>query len=133
VLADAMTSVLAIGALCAGRWAGLWYLDPVAGMVGGVVVLSWSVSLCRSAGRQLLDVVPNREHEKMLRARLEAVDDVKIADLHVWELGPGRRGCIVSLVTSEPREIDFYRGVILGAVDVAHLTVEVHRCSKAHA
>jgi hypothetical protein len=58
---------------------------------------------------------------------------VRIADLHVWELGPGRRGCIVSLVTSAPREIDFYRDVILGAVPLAHLTVEVHRCSRAHA
>ena len=133
VLADAMTSVLAIGALVAGRYAGAWYLDPIAGAVGGVVVLSWSISLCRGAGRQLLDVVPDREHEKTLRAKLEAVDDVRIADLHVWELGPGRRGCIVSLVTSAPREIDYYRDVILGAVPMAHLTVEVHCCSRGHA
>jgi cation diffusion facilitator family transporter len=133
VLADAVTSVLAIGALCAGRWAGMWYLDPVAGLVGGVVVLSWSVSLCRAAGRQLLDVVPNKEHERTLRARLEAVDDVRIADLHVWELGPGSRGCIVSLVTAQPREIDYYRGVILDTVSIDHLTVEVHCCSLGHA
>ena len=128
-----MTSVLAIGALCAGRWAGIWYLDPIAGMIGGAVVLSWSVSLCRGAGRQLLDVVPNKEHERTLRAKLEAVDDVRIADLHVWELGPGSRGCIVSLVTSSPRAIEYYRDVILGAVDIAHLTVEVHRCERGHA
>jgi len=133
VLADAMTSVLAIGALVAGRYTSAWYLDPIAGMVGGAVVLSWSISLCRAAGRQLLDVVPDAEHEKKLRARLEAVDDVRIADLHVWELGPGRRGCIVSLVTSKPREIDFYRGVILDELDIAHLTVEVHCCELAHA
>ena len=133
VLADAMTSVLAIGALVLGRYAGAWYLDPIAGAVGGAVVLSWSISLCRAAGRQLLDVVPDREHEKTLRAKLEAVDDVKIADLHVWELGPGRRGCIVSLVTAQPRDIDYYRGVILDAVPMAHLTVEVHCCSRVHA
>ena len=133
VMADAFTSVLAIGALVAGRWAGWWFLDPIAGMVGGVVVLTWSVSLCRAAGRQLLDIVPSQAQERALRTRLEAVDDVRVADLHVWEIGPGRRGCIVSLVTATPRAIDFYRDVILGAVDIAHLTVEVHRCERGHA
>jgi len=132
VLADAFTSVLAIVALLAGQLFGWWFLDPAMGLVGGVVILRWSVGLCRLASRQLLDVVPSTEQERTLRARLEAVDDVRIADLHVWEIGPGRRGCIVSLVTSTPRDTAYYRGIILEAIQVAHLTVEIHHCTRGH-
>jgi len=132
IVADALTSVLAIVALLAGQLAGWWFLDPAMGLLGGVVIVRWSIDLCRQASRQLLDAVPSSGHERLLRSRLEAIDDVRIADLHVWELGPGRRGCIVSLVTSTPRDTDYYREVILGAVEVAHLTVEIHRCSRGH-
>jgi Co/Zn/Cd efflux system component len=125
--------VLAIIALSLGRWAGLWFLDPMMGFVGGAVILWWTASLCRMASRQLLDVVSSPAHEQLVKARLEAIDDVRIADLHVWELGPGRRSCIVSLVTAAPRGVDFYREAVLAALDVAHLTIEVHRCELPHA
>ena len=132
VLADALTSVLAIAALALGYAFDLWFLDPLTGLVGTVVILWWSAGLCRSASRQLLDVVPSAEHEQLVRSRLEAIDDVKVADLHVWELGPGQRSCIVSLVTSRPREVAFYKQAILDAVPVAHLTIEIHHCSRGH-
>jgi cation diffusion facilitator family transporter len=132
VVADALTSVLAIAALLAGKYLGWWFLDPAMGILGGVVIMRWSIDLCRQASRQLLDAVLASDCESVLRRKLEAIDDVKVADLHVWELGPGRRGCIVSLVTSTPRDTDYYRSTILGAVEVAHLTVEVHRCSRGH-
>jgi cation diffusion facilitator family transporter len=132
VVADALTSVLAIAALLAGKHLGWWFLDPAMGILGGVVIMRWSIDLCRQASRQLLDAVLATDCEAVLRRKLEAIDDVKVADLHVWELGPGRRGCIVSLVTSTPRDTDYYRSAILGAVEVAHLTVEVHRCSRGH-
>ncbi|MEO8549209.1 MAG: CDF family Co(II)/Ni(II) efflux transporter DmeF [Kofleriaceae bacterium] len=133
ILADAMTSVLAIGALSAGKWAGIWYFDPLMGFVGGAVIVWWAISLCRQAGRQLLDVVSSPTCEGVVRKQLEGIDDVRVADLHVWDLGPGRRSCIVSLVTSTPREIDFYRSAVLRALDVAHLTIEVNRCALPHA
>ena len=132
VLADALTSVLAIGALVLGKLMGWWYLDPAMGLVGGAVIVWWAVGLCRAAARQLLDVVPSVEHERLVKARLEAIDDVRVADLHVWDLGPGQRSCIVSLVTSSPRDVDFYKQAILAAVPVAHLTIEIHRCSRGH-
>ncbi len=132
ILADAMTSILAIGSLAAGKYFGLWYFDPMMGFIGGGVIVWWAVSLCRQAGRQLLDVVSSPTCEDVVRKQLEAIDDVRVADLHVWDLGPGRRSCIVSLVTSTPREIDFYRGAVLRALDVAHLTIEVHGCALAH-
>ena len=132
IIADAMTSLLAIGALSLGWWAGLWFLDPLMGLVGGGVIIWWAVSLCRQASRQLLDVVSSPRHEQIVRQRLEAIDDVRVADLHVWELGPGRRSCIVSVVTSHPREVTDYRDAVLSALDVAHLTIEVHQCGLAH-
>ncbi|HWU88879.1 MAG TPA: CDF family Co(II)/Ni(II) efflux transporter DmeF [Kofleriaceae bacterium] len=132
ILADALTSLLAIVALSLGKWAGLWFLDPVTGVLGGVVITWWAVSLCRHASRQLLDVVSSPAHERLVRERLEAIDDVRVADLHVWELGPGRRSCIVSLVTSVPRDVAYYREKVLEALPVAHLTIEIHKCGLLH-
>jgi cation diffusion facilitator family transporter len=132
ILADALTSLLAILALSLGYWGGVWFLDPLMGLVGGVVITAWAVSLCRAASRQLLDVVSSPAHERVVREKLEAIDDVRIADLHVWELGPGRRSCIVSLVTTKPRDVAFYRDAVLKALKVAHLTIEIHQCALAH-
>ena len=132
IIADAMTSLFAMGALSLGWWANLWFLDPLMGLVGGAVITWWAVSLCRQASRQLLDVVSSPRHEQIVRQRLEAIDDVRVADLHVWELGPGRRSCIVSVVTAHPREVTDYRDAVLSALDVAHLTIEVHQCELAH-
>lgn len=132
VLADALTSVLAIVALLAGRYLNWWFLDPVMGIVGGVVIMRWSIDLCRRASRQLLDLVPSRDLADQIRERLEAIDDVRVADLHVWELGPKRQSCIVSLVTSTPRDTEHYRSIILEKTPVSHLTIEVQRCMHGH-
>jgi len=132
ILADAMTSLLAIGALALGRYADLWFLDPAMGFVGGAVIIWWAAGLCRQASRQLLDVVSSPSHEQVVRQRLEAIDDVRVADLHVWELGPGRRSCIVSIVTASPRDVAFYRDTVLSALPVAHLTIEIHQCGLVH-
>jgi cation diffusion facilitator family transporter len=132
IVADAMTSVLAIVALSLGKWADLWFLDPTMGLVGGSVIVWWAIGLCRQAARQLLDVVSSPQHEDVVRRRLEAIDDVKVADLHVWELGPGRRSCIVSVVTATPRELAYYRDAVLAALPVAHLTIEIHQCELPH-
>jgi cation diffusion facilitator family transporter len=128
VLADAFTSVLAIAALVAGRYAGWTFLDPAMGIVGGLVILKWGVGLCRDSAKPLLDVVPSSELAEDVQRAIESVDDVRVADLHLWEMGPGRTGCIVSMVTAVPRDTSFYRKAILDACELAHLTVEVHRC-----
>ena len=92
VVADALTSVMAIGALLAGRYFGLNWLDPAMGVVGGVVIVKWSIALVRSSARQLLDVVPRAEAMAAIRECLETDGDTRVADLHLWELGPGRMG-----------------------------------------
>ena len=127
VLADALTSVLAIaGLVAAGIW-GFTFLDPAIALLGSAVILKWSVALCRSAARQLLDLAPSVATETKIRDVLAAIDDVRITDLHLWEIGPGRFGCVVSLVTNTPRDVGDYRSRLLEAVSLSHLTVEVHR------
>ena len=128
VLADAFTSVLAIAALVAGRWLGWGFLDPAMGIVGGIVITRWSVGLCREAARHLLDVSSSTDEKDRIFARLQSIDDVRVADLHVWHLGPGRCACVVSLVTSRPRETEHYREAVREVAQIDHLTVEVHRC-----
>jgi cation diffusion facilitator family transporter len=132
VAADAVTSVLAIAALTAGMMFGWAFLDPLMGLVGGLVVLKWSVGLCRSAGGQLLDATASEPLEGEVRTLLEGIDDVRVADIHSWEVGPGRRACIVSLVTAQPRDVADYRKLILARWPFAHLNIEIHRCPHEH-
>ena len=126
VVADAFTSVLAIAALIGGKYAGWTFLDPLMGIVGGAVILNWSVGLCRGAAHQLLDMLPSPDLAREVRERLE-VGGVQVADLHLWDLAPGRRGCIVSLVTAEPQEVATYRSRLEGFHGISHVTVEIHR------
>jgi cation diffusion facilitator family transporter len=132
VVADAFTSVLAIAALLAGRYLGWDWLDAVSGIVGGVVILKWGVGLSRSAAFELLDVSPSSAVEDEIRVVLEALDDVRVQDLHVWSLGGGVKSCVVTLVTSMPRDARSYREA-LARFALAHLTIEVHRCEGDHA
>lgn len=97
VLADALTSVLAIVALLSGRYFGWTWLDPVMGIVGALVIASWSWSLLRDTGMVLLDA-SDPQLEEEVRQEVEQVGDARVTDLHVWRLGPGAHGAIVSYV-----------------------------------
>jgi cation diffusion facilitator family transporter len=131
VLADALTSILAIGGLLAA-WAYGWrWLDPAIGIVGAVVIARWSWTLVRASGAVLLDAAPNAALEKAIRDRLEQGHD-RIADLHVWRLGPGHHGAIVSLVADEPEPVERYKARLADVAHLSHLTIEVHRCAGAH-
>jgi hypothetical protein len=125
------TSVLAIVALLAGRFLGLEWLDPTAGLLGALVILKWGVDLCRGAAFELLDIEPSSWLEDRIREQLEAIDDVRVADLHVWSLGQGMRSCVVTVITAAPREVGHYRDQ-LSTLGIAHLTIEVRRCTEGH-
>lgn len=131
VIADTLTSVLAIGALLAGRFLGWLWLDAVTGIVGGLVILRWGFGLCRNAAFELLDVNPTLMLEEKIRAKLEAIDDVRVSDLHVWSIGRGARSCVITLISSSPREAHEYREQ-LSDFGLAHLTIEVQRCVRGH-
>lgn len=131
VLADTFTSVLAIIALLAGRFLQWTWLDAVSGIIGGLVILKWGTALARNAAFELLDVTPSAALQEDIRRTLEAVDDVRVRDLHVWSLGGAIRSCIVTIESSSPRSPDTYRAH-LAAFQLAHVTIEVQQCIEGH-
>lgn len=127
VLADALTSVLAIIALMAGSLYGWIWLDPLMGVVGALVIARWSWGLIRDTGSTMLNYRQSDDPiEEKIRSVIEAGGD-KITDLHIWQLGPGHHAAIVSLITEGKREAVIYREKLVKAVGLSHITVEVNR------
>lgn len=125
VLADALTSVLAIAALLLGKIYGWIWLDPLMGIVGGLVIARWSVQLIRATGTVLVDALPGNEHlPQEIRAAIETDED-RITDLHVWQVGPGHHAAIVAVATPEPRDPAFYKARLADLHELSHVTVEV--------
>jgi cation diffusion facilitator family transporter len=131
VLADALTSVLAIVALVLALALGWNWLDPAIGVFGALVIANWSRGLIRDSGAVLLDAVPNQQLSDDIRRCLEIGED-RIADLHVWRLGPGHHGAIVSLVSHAPLPVEHYKARLSEMRALSHVTVEVYRCDGAH-
>jgi cation diffusion facilitator family transporter len=125
VLADALTSVLAIGALVLGSLLAAPWLDPLIGIVGALVIARWSLGLMRDAGRVLVDAAPDEGLTQAIRAAVETRGD-RISDLHVWQLGPGHHGAILSVVSDAPLPCAAYRDRLAALPGLSHLTVEVH-------
>lgn len=124
VAADAAVSVLAILGLTAARFLGWVWMDPVMGIVGALVISTWAYALVRDTGRILLDMTPDTALLARIRRRVE-VDGDRVADLHLWRLGPGHLGAIVTIVTQRPRDPSFYRAQLKCFPTLSHVTVEV--------
>jgi cation diffusion facilitator family transporter len=126
VMADAAVSVLVIAGLLLARMFGWLWMDPLAGMVGACVIASWSYGLIRDTGAILLDMNPDaRVSEAVRRAVLQEGDH--LTDLHIWRLGPGHLGAIVSVETGGNRDARFYREKLARFPTLSHVTVEVQR------
>ncbi len=130
VLADALTSVLAIAGLLAGRFYGWLWMDALMGIVGAVVIARWSWSLLRGSGAVLLDARADASLAGKVRALLERDGD-RIADLHLWRVGPGHMALIVSLVSAKPQAPTLYKARLAALPGLSHVTVEVHQGSFA--
>jgi cation diffusion facilitator family transporter len=129
VVADAAVSVLVIVGLLLARTFGWLWMDPLAGIVGACVIASWSYGLVRDTGAILLDMVPDRRVADGVRQAVEAEGDT-LADLHVWRLGPGHLGAIVSVATTqEAHGPEHYHRVLARFSDLSHLTVEVRQAA----
>lgn len=126
VLADAAVSVLVIAGLLLARGFGWLWMDPLAGLVGAGVIASWAYGLVRDTGAVLLDMNPDRQTAEGVRAAIEADGD-RLTDLHVWRLGPGHLGAIVSVATASGRNARFYRGRLAQFRSLSHLTIEVEQ------
>ena len=131
VLADALTSVLAIAALLLRRGYGWHWADPLMGVVGAVVIARWSWGLMRDAGRVLLDAVPEGEQVRAeIRQALAATGD-RITDLHVWQIGPGHFAAIVSVASAAPWESGAYKALLADIHELSHVTLETQRVGLA--
>ncbi len=129
VLADAVTSLLAIIALLAGKYLGAGWLDPVMGLVGAGLVARWSYGLIRETSRVLLDNQTEKQHLDALREAIEGHSSDRVTDLHVWSIGHGIFAAEIALVSDEPLAPDHYKALIPSRLKIVHATVEVHRCT----
>ncbi len=126
VLADALTSVLAIVALIAGSMYGWIWLDPLMGIIGALVIARWSWGLMRDTGSTMLDYRQKDDPlESKIRSVVEEAGD-QITDLHVWQVGPGHHAAIVALTTERKREPAKYREKLILHAGLSHVTVEVN-------
>ncbi|NTA36367.1 CDF family Co(II)/Ni(II) efflux transporter DmeF [Agrobacterium salinitolerans] len=125
VLADALTSVLAIVALLLGKWNGWNFLDPLMGIVGGLVIARWSWGLIRSTATTLVDALPLADDlPQEIRESVETEED-RITDLHVWQVGPGHHAAIVAIHSRAPKTPAFYKQKLAAIHELSHVTVEV--------
>jgi cation diffusion facilitator family transporter len=124
VAADAAVSVLAILGLTAAKFLGWVWMDPMMGIVGALVISTWAYALVRDTGRILLDMTPDTALLARIRRRVEADGD-RVSDLHLWRLGPGHLGAILTIVTQRSRDPSFYRSQLKCFPTLSHVTVEV--------
>jgi cation diffusion facilitator family transporter len=130
VLADAGTSLLAIGALACGYFFGLAFLDPLCGVVGAFVIASWSYGLIRDSAMVLLDADSNPKRSGAIKEMIEKEMGARVADLHLWRLGPGHEGLIVSLVSPDVTSAEQIKAALRQHYpDLSHVTVEVAVCA----
>ena len=128
VLADALTSVLAIGALAGALWLGWWWLDPLVGVLGAVVIGVWAVGLMRESSAVLLDREMDHPLAHEIRQDLESDGDAKVADLHVWRVGRTQYAAIACVVADAPFAPSVYRARLARHEELVHLSLEVNRC-----
>jgi cation diffusion facilitator family transporter len=130
VLADAGTSLLAIAALACGYYFGLGMLDPLAALVGAFVIASWAYGLIRGSAMVLLDADADPKMSGAIKSTIEGDMGARVADLHLWRLGPGHQGLIVSLVSPGPTTAEEIKAALrLHYPDLSHVTVEVAVCA----
>ena len=126
VIADALTSILAIVALTTGRFLGWVWMDPLMGIVGAIVIARWAYGLTRDTGSILLDMDVNTPLTENIRNLFEANGDNQILDLHLWRLGSGHFAAIISLYANNPRPPEYYKKQLEKIKELRHITVEVN-------
>lgn len=129
VLADALTSVLAIIALLTAKYFGLIWMDPAMGIVGAILVARWSLGLLRTTSGVLLDKQGPESIQHGIRDSIERDDDSEVADLHLWSIGPNIYTAVIAVVAQQPATPEQYKKRIPKNLGVAHISIEIHECS----
>lgn len=130
VLADALTSVLAIVALLFGKFLGWNWLDPLIAIVAALVITRWSYGLLKDTSSILLDKSINKENINEIQKKIEIDADNRVADIHVWRVGPVDYAAIISLVTHFPKPIEHYKRLLTDFKELSHVTIEVYECKE---
>ncbi len=128
VLADSLTSVLAIAALLTGKYFGAIWMDPAMGIVGAALVAQWSWNLLRNTSQVLLDRQAPETVRNTVCEAIEVDDEDRIADLHVWSIGPNIYAADITVVSHDPKLPDTYKAMIPQELGIVHVTVETHPC-----
>lgn len=130
VLADALTSLLAIVALVSGKFLGWNWLDPIMGIVGAIIITHWSYGLLKQASPILLDASIEEEYQQAIREVIEKDSDNRISDIHVWKVGANHYAAIIALVTHYPNPAEYYKRLLSDFDKLAHITIEVNECQE---
>ena len=128
VIADSLTSFLALIALFSGRYFGWTFLDPMMGIVGGILICRWAYTLLKSTSSILLDGEKGEEIRNQIYDLIESDEDSRIIDLHIWHIGSNEIACIASIVTSQNLTAEDYKARISKSFNFHHTSVEVHFC-----
>jgi cation diffusion facilitator family transporter len=130
VLADALTSLLAIFALLTGKYLGFTWLDPFMGIVGAFLVCRWSFGLIRDTSGVLLDKQGSEEMRLRIRKCIEKDESNQVSDLHLWSIGPNIYAAIITIVTSDPKSPKHYKQLIPSDLNLLHVSIEVQQHPK---
>lgn len=128
ILADTLTSLLAIFALLAGKYFGQRWLDPFMGLVGAALVTRWSLGLLRASGHVLLDMKVPPEINERIHQAIESGSDARISDLHIWAVGPEIYAGEIVIIASNPRDSEHYKGLLPEDIGLVHTTIQVEKC-----
>jgi cation diffusion facilitator family transporter len=131
VLADAMTSLLAIVALLSGKFLGWNWLDPVMGIVGAVIITRWSYGLIEQTSPILLDGSIDKEYQQAIKETLENDSDNRVSDIHIWKVGANHYAAIIALVTHYPKPAEEYKRLLNKFKELSHVTIEVNECKES--
>lgn len=131
VLADALTSVLAIVALVSGKYFGWNWLDPMMGIVGAIIITRWSYGLLRQTSPILLDGSIEEGYQAKVKEAIEADADNRISDIHIWKVGANHYAAIISLVTHFSKPTEHYKVLLKDFHKLSHITIEVNVCEDA--
>jgi cation diffusion facilitator family transporter len=129
VMADALTSVMAIAALLAGKYLGWNWLDPLTGFIGAVVIFRWSISLLKGTVPILVDGSADKSVMDEVKSRIESYKESKVVDLHMWRVSASHYSLQMSIVTHQPEPVENYYKLLDDLKNIDHLSIEIFRCN----
>jgi len=125
VLADTLTSLLAIVALLVGKYIGLLWMDPLMGIVGAIVILRWSYGLIKESSEVLLDKSIKQPTMDKISDALSNKNTV-INDIHVWKIATAHQSAILKVTSTEPLRSDEYESILKGILpQLSHVSIEI--------